>query len=105
MSHFLEIFVGCVSKSHNGRHGDEKIDSFFEIVFILGESVEHLGCSLRVASVGDFLLASCVSHEVNLSRQVILSEVLEVVSKELLFIFFWVQQIVFSGVNVASVVS
>lgn len=78
-----------------------------KITMIVAKSREHLGCSLGMTNIGNFIMASLRSNEVDLSWSIDLSKLEEAIVKEFCLIScnIWVQLSIFSTIACSSIVS
>jgi hypothetical protein len=72
---------------------------------IIRQSREHLRCSLRVTKVRNLIITGSCSHEVDLGRGIVLTQLKETIVEESLLVFGRVQLSVRAAVFVASVVA
>lgn len=80
---FFEERVASVAEPQNGGQSHHEVDSLFNLILVHRSSEKHLAAALRVSHVSDFVDSGHLSHLVDLSGQVIGTQVPEVVGKEL----------------------
>ena len=67
------LSVGLIRHVHTRSHHDSSVYLCVDSGIVHGKRVEHLGCALAVADVGDFVDASDLSDLVEVRRHVILA--------------------------------
>lgn len=102
---FFKTFVGSVSESDYWSQSNKKVNSLVNPSLIRAERIEHLGGSLRVTHISQFLNPSKFSDFVDLGRKVVFSQLDEAVGEEFWFVFLWVESHMLSGVIISSVIS
>ena len=68
-----------MSELHDRAKSDENAHSLSEESFVVGETIEHLACTLGVADIGKLLLAGDLESIINLSGNIEVSHDLKIV--------------------------
>jgi len=79
--------LAVIKLSHWGQ-GNPEVKSLLPELLIIGNSIKHLSCSLRMTNIGDFLSSSLLSNIINLSWGIMLSH-LSVRELPVSLIFCW----------------
>lgn len=95
------IRLAVCNLSHGAKR-NEQIKAGLKVVLVFSETVEHLGCALRVANIADFFIAGRLNDVFEHGRDVVLAHLLPVKSPVFSFVFVVVVLSVTQTVSVAT---
>ena len=66
-----------MSKLHNRAQSNKDADFLLKIGLVSGQSIEHLGSTLRVTNISNLFLSCYLSDVLQISRDIMLAHLLE----------------------------